>query len=362
MKGKVAGVFDCDLGDSGKGKIVDYLLDSFDIAAKGSGGCNTGASVEVEGKRYKFHHLPVSVLRNKPSYLASPCLLYLPKLREELEYARSLGMNDDNLRISPKCHVITEDHVARDCAAESSGGIGSTKRGISPCSSDKYARKGVRLEEFPEFSRYFADVAYELNRAIDSGRSVLFAGTQGFWLDPESLTYPYVSTTSVTSASMCASGIPPTKIDEVIGVFKAYSTYVGTGPYLTEVQDATLNEYIVQKGHEFGTTTGRKRRVGYLNLPALKHACMVNGCTSIALTKADVLVGQKVKYCVAYELDGQVLDHVPMLKEDYWRVNPIYEELEVKTGREFIPVIEQFLGTKVKYFSYGPNRHEIEEL
>lgn len=258
MQGKVTGVFDVDLGDSGKGKIVDYLADKFDCVVKGSGGPNTGASVEVNGKRFKFHHLPVSVLRNKPSYIAAPCLIYPPKLREELEYARSLGMEDSNLKISPNCHVITEDHIARDQAAESTNsGVGSTKRGISPCSSDKYARKGVRLESLKEFERYFADVPYELNQTLDQGKSVLFAGTQGFWLDPDYGNYPYVSTTCVTSAAMGMAGLGPTRIGEVVGVTKCYSTYVGTGPYITEIEDVQLSAEIARRGHEFGTTTSR---------------------------------------------------------------------------------------------------------
>lgn len=360
---KVIGIFDCDLGDSGKGKIVDYLAEKFDIIVKGSGGCNTGASVEIDGKRFKFHHLPVSVLRNKLSFIASPCLLYLPKLQDEIEYAKSLGMDDGNLKISPNCHIITEDHVLRDCAAESGGnGIGSTKKGISPCSSDKYARKGIRLESYKNFERYFADVPYELNKNINNGKSILFAGTQGFWLDPESLTYPYVSTTSVTSAAMCISGIPPTKINEIVGVAKCYSTYVGNGPFITEIKDEQLNEKIAQLGNEFGTTTKRRRRIGYLNLPALKYACTVNGCTSIALTKSDVLVGIKTKCCVAYELDGKIIDRIPMCKNDYYHCMPIYEDVEVKTGEEFISIVENFVGIPVKYFSFGPERNQIREL
>jgi adenylosuccinate synthase len=361
--GKVCGVFDCVLGDSGKGKLVDYLAGGFDLVVKGSGGPNTGASVEVDGKRYKFHHLPVSVLRNKPSYIGSPCLIYPPKLREEIEYAKSLGMEEKNLKISPNCSVITEDHILRDCAAESNGaGIGSTKRGISPCSSDKYARKGIRIETLKEFERYFADVPYEINQAINAGQNILFAGTQGFWLDLDYGNVPYVSTTCVTSAAMGMCGIGPTKVSEVIGVTKCYSTYVGTGPYMTEIEDSELKSYIAEKGREYGTTTNRPRRIGFIDLPALKYACMANGCTSLAITKSDILLGKSIKYCVAYKLDGQVIDHPPVCRSDYNRCIPVYNEVDVKTGREFIQIIEEATGIPVKYFSFGAGREQIEEL
>jgi adenylosuccinate synthase len=362
--GKVWGVLDVSYGDSGKGKLVDYLAEEFDAIVKSSGGNNTGASVEVNGQRFKFHHLPVSVLRDKLSYIAAPCLIYPPQLREELEYARSLGFNDKNLKISPDCHIITEEHVAIDCAAEkTANGVGSTKRGISPCSSDKYGRRGIKIETLKEFDRYFADVPYELNQMIDEGKNVLWAGSQGTLLDPDfALTYPYCSTTSVTAASFCMAGVGPTKINNVIGTTKAYVTKVSTKDPITKIADSGLAETITERGREYGTTTGRKRTVAYLNLPELKYACTINGVTEICMTKSDVLKGLRMKYCVALELDGKIIDRVPYRKSDYDRCTPIYEEMCVRTGLEFIPIIENATGIKVKYFSYGPNRHEIIEL
>jgi adenylosuccinate synthase len=353
-------------GDEAKGRITAHLMDKADMCVRYSGSCNTGATVyTAAGQKFKFHHLPVSIANNKPSYIGAACLIDPRRLAEEIAQYKAYGFDvDANLRISPDAHIITEDHIRRDCAAEDQGnGVGSTRRGVSPCASDKYARKGMRMETLMEFERYFADVPYELNHAIDDGKHVVFEGSQGFALDVDQGNYPFVSTTSNVSGAACSScGVGPNRITEVIGVAKCYSTYVGTGPYPTEIKDAELNERIAITGHEYGTTTGRRRRVGFVDLPMLKRSCMVNGCTSIALTKSDVLKGMRAKVCVAYELDGKVIDRVPMLKSDYWRVKPVYEELDVVTGREFIPIVEAATGLRVRYWSYGPDRNQIEEL
>jgi adenylosuccinate synthase len=180
-------------------------------------------------------------------------------------------------------------------------------------------------------------------------------------LDPE-YNYPYVSTTTVTSAAMCMAGIPPNKIDEIIGITKVYSTYVGNGPYKTEIDDQELSQYIARIGNEYGTTTQRPRRIGHLDLVMLRYACKVNGCTSLCLTKADVVIGQRMKVCVAYELDGKTVYNPPMLTEERNRAKPIYEEVQVKTGREFIPIVEEATKIPVKFFSFGAERSQIEEL
>ena len=364
--GKVIVVVGVQAGDEAKGRVCAHLMDEADICCRYSGANNTGATVYASsGQKYKFHHLPVSIAANKPSYIGAACLIDPRRLLEEINLYKSYGFDvDSNLRISPDCHVITEAHIQRDSANEDAGkGVGSTKRGVSPCSMDKYARKGVKLETLGEFDRYFANVPQELNRAIDQDKSVVFEGSQGYALDIDQGNYPYVSTTTNVSGGACSScGVGPTRITEVVGVTKCYSTYVGTGPYTTEVQDQALNECIADRGHEYGTTTNRRRRVGFLDLPALKQACLVNGCTSLALTKSDVLKGLTMKYCVGYELDGTQLDSMPVKRSDYNRCIPIYQEIQVRTGREFIPIVEQAVGIPVKYFSFGAERNALEEL
>jgi adenylosuccinate synthase len=353
-------------GDEAKGRITDYLMKDAEICVRYSGSCNTGATVlDDKGNKFKFHHLPVSIARNKPSYIGSSCLLDPNKLLQEINHYKSLGFDvDANLRISPDCHIITEEHIRKDNENENAGsGVGSTRRGVAYCAADKYARTGQRIESLGEFGKYFADVPSELNKAIDDNKSVIFEGSQGFALDIDQGNYPFVSSTSNVAGAACSScGVGPTRITNVIGVAKCYSTYVGTGPYINEIRNQDLNEKIAQIGGEFGTTTGRRRRVGFLDLVTLKKACLVNGCTEIALTKSDVLVGMQMKYCMAYLLDGKFIYDVPASKKDYWRCSPVYKQIYVETGKEFIPIVEKATGLPVKYFTYGPNYHDIEEL
>ena len=363
---KVIVVVGVQAGDEAKGRICSHLMETADVCVRYSGSCNTGATVySADGQKYKFHHLPVSIVNNKPSYIGAACLLDPRRLLEEINLYKSYGFDvDTNLRISPNCHIITEEHIRLDSSNEDAGnGVGSTRRGVSPCAVDKYARNGIKLETLSEFDRYFADVPQDLNSAIDQGNSVVFEGSQGWALDIDQGNYPFVSTTTNVAGGACSScGVGPTRITDVMGVAKCYSTYVGTGPYLTEIQDYALNECIADRGHEYGTTTNRRRRVGFLDLPALKQACLVNGCTSLALTKSDVLKGLTMKYCVGYELDGVRLESMPVKRSDYNRCIPTYNELQVRTGREFIPIIEQAVGIPVKYFSFGADRNAIEEL
>jgi adenylosuccinate synthase len=353
-------------GDEAKGKICDAIMDKYDCCVRYSGSCNVGATVCVEGIKYKFNHLPVSILWNKPAFISSPCLIDPRRLQDEIDRFKMAGCDvDSNLRISPDCHLITQEHIDQDCQNEGTNSkVGSTKRGVGPCAKDKYGRKGVKIETLQDqFGKYFCDIPYELNRLADAGKDILFEGSQGTLLDIDhGLCYPHISTTSNIAGAACLSGIGPTKITDVIGVTKGYLTKVGTGPCPTLIEDGAVNDGIVDRGHEFGTVSGRRRKVAWLDLVALKYACQLNGCTSIALTKSDVLKGLTAKYCVAYELDGRVIDRVPMCKDDYWRCKPVYQEVEVKTGREFISIVEAATGLPVKYFSFGPGRSEIDEL
>jgi adenylosuccinate synthase len=354
-------------GDESKGHATGHVMRSADICCRFSGSCNTGATVVTEtGQKFKFHHLPVGIAVNKPSYIGSACLIDPRRLADEIAQYKAFGFDvDTNLRISPDAHIISPEHIERDTENENSGkGVGSTKRGVAFCASDKALRVGRTIDSLPEFDRYISDVPYELNVAADNGKHIVFEGSQGFELDVDQGNYPFVSSTNNVSGAICSScGIAPNRVDRVVGVLKSYSTYVGTGPYITEIHDEALNSLIVDRGHEYGTSTGRRRRVGYINIPMLKRACMVNGCTELFLSKSDVLIGLKgVKYCVAYDIDGALTDRVPLKRADYWRAKPIYEQVDVRTGREFIAIIEEATKIPVKYFSFGARSDQIQEL
>jgi adenylosuccinate synthase len=362
---------DLQLGDCGKGKIADHLMEEHDICVRYSGGPNTGTTVWTKGTKYKLHHLPVGLLRNKPSYIAQTCLVNTLKLGKEIEELKAMGFDvEKNLKISPHCHMITQEHVERDVANEtsgiSSGGVGSTKQGISPCSQDKYARKGIRLidrEPGHWIERYFADVPLELNTAIRHGKSILFQSSQGTMLDIDHGNYPYVSTTSnIAGAAAMACGLGPQYINKVIGVFKPYLTYVGVGDFPTEIDDEQVNATIAERGYEYGTTTGRRRRIGWLDLPALAYACMINGVQELAVTKADVLENMPVKYSDRCLLKNGASIHLPF---DH-KYKACFKEADNVKDLLYI-VIEDLkrlydLNLKLKYISTGKDREEMRIL
>ena len=353
-------------GDEAKGKITDYLAKDFDVVVRYNGSCNTGATVWNNSIKYKFHHIPVGLLQNKICYIAPPCLIDPAKFLEEISHLKEQGIQvDGKLFISPLCHVITQDHISRDCATEQTlNGVGSTKRGVSPCASDKYARVGKRLFECDladKISPYFADVSQDLNCILDSEGKILFEGAQGTLLDIDHGFYPFVSTSSNTAgAAPAACGIGPQNITNVVGVFKPYMTYVGNGFFATEVKNDSDNDLIVQRGYEYGTTTGRRRRVGWLDLPLLKYACKVNGVTELALAKVDVLEGMRVKYCVAYKSPEGVFLNNPMLRDTNNYVQEYVEEIFDIGG--LVNLVESYVGVKVKYISYGKDRSDVKVL
>ena len=291
---------DLQYGDSGKGKVADWLMDYHDICVRYSGGPNTGTTVWIKDKKYALHHLPVGLLRNKPSYIAQTCLINEKKLWQEICDLKMAGFNvDENLKISPYCHVINDYHITEDTNLENNEkGVGSTKQGIMPCTKDKYSRKGQRLHESLEYEqlrKYFANVSYDLAEAAACQKSILFQSAQGTMLDIDHGYYPFISTTNnVAGFAPGASGFGPTNIDEVVGVFKPYVTYVGNGPFDLEIKDQKMNDLIAELGGEYGTTTGRRRRIGWLSIPLLQYACRLNGVTKLAVTKSDILEGLEV--------------------------------------------------------------------
>ena len=365
-------IVDIQWGDNGKARLADYLMKDYDACVKTNGGPNSGGRVVIKDKTYKLHNIPASILRNKPSYIAQTCLINPIKLLEEIEYLASEGFDiENNLKVSPYCHVIKPEHIIEDIKKEESGrGVGSTKQGIFPCSVSKFSRQGIRLFEWDcgknIFNKYFIDVSAEINNLHQNGKNILLQTSQGTMLDPDWGHYPYVSTTSNTAASAAnAVGIAPYFIQKVIGIMKPYTTMVSNQPFPLEIKDQKLNDLIVERGGEFGTTTGRRRRIGWLSLPLLQYACRVNGVTELAITKGDVLEGLPV------QMDQRFLEDFAS-KESLWK--EIYQPKLSDTfdccssGFNYISFVEHFnemallsgIFPQIKYISTGPERNQME--
>lgn len=361
-------------GDEGKGKIVDILSENYDIVTRYQGGANAGHTVEIENKKYVLHLIPSGILReNVVCVIGNGVVIDPSALLEEIALLESHGIKvDGRLFISHNAHLIMPYHKLLDSISESGENkIGTTGRGIGPCYIDKFARKGIRIvdlldkkilekkirvnlleknnllqkvydhaaldvediiHQYLEFDKivdkYIKDVPAYLNNAIAEGKSVLLEGAQGALLDVDHGTYPYVTSSSPTSGGACTgTGIPPTKIDLVYGIVKAYTTRVGNGPFPTELLDET-GEKLRQIGAEFGATTGRPRRCGWFDAFLMKYSTMVNGITDVAITKLDVLSSfDEIKVCVGYELDGKQIKSFPTDVERLAEVAPVYETL-----------------------------------
>jgi adenylosuccinate synthase len=362
-------VVGCQFGDEGKGKISDQLMLSHDICVRYSGGPNTGASVWADNKQYKFHLIPVGIIQNKHCYLGSQMYIDPTILQKEINTFQDLGYDVQNLlHISPEATIITQDHINQDCENEKENkGVGSTKRGMSPCASGKYARKSIKCGDLLTFNRYLCDISVVLTREIKNGKSILFESSQGALLDVDHGFYPYVSTTNNLAAAACVScGLSPRYIDKIVGVVKPYMTKVGSGPFPTKIDSNNpLYDKLIEVGGEYGTTTGRKRDVGYLDLVLLEHAARVNGITEIALTKADVLEevcfnrGLPFKACHSYSTKGPMeseilIDKVPTIKKNIKDCIPVYDLYY--NINEIIKDIEGVTGVKVTYVSRSKNR------
>jgi len=339
-------------GDEGKGKIVDILSENFDIVTRYQGGANAGHTVEIENNKYILHLIPSGILReNVICVIGNGVVIDPTALLEEISLLESHGIKvDGRLFISHNAHLIMPYHKLLDSIHESGENkIGTTGRGIGPCYIDKFARKGIRIvdllnrsvlekkirenlieknnllekvydhktldveeiiKQYQEFDKtidkYVKDVPAFLNNAIDEGKSILLEGAQGTLLDVDHGTYPFVTSSSPSSGGACTgTGIPPTKINRVYGIVKAYTTRVGNGPFPTELLDET-GEKLRQVGAEFGATTGRPRRCGWFDAFLLKYSAMINGITDAAITKLDVLSSfDEIKVCIGYELNGK---------------------------------------------------------
>ena len=363
-------------GDEGKGKITDYLAQDADLVVRFQGGANAGHTIEIEKEVFALHLLPSGILSpGIINVIGNGVVLDLEELEKEIAVVKSSGRLVDGLRISDRANVVMKYHRVLDGLEERARGsksVGTTKRGIGPCYSDKMARRGIRVcdllepealkekldiiypietkiaaslggEALPpkeelfrslvdygqKFAPYVCDASVLVNDAIKKGKKVLFEGAQGTMLDVDHGTYPFVTSSSCVSGGICTGvGVGPSAVGEVVGVVKAYTTRVGEGPFPTELV-GEVGRYLLTKGGEYGATTGRARRCGWLDLVVVRHAVRLSGITSLAITKLDVLNGMKtVKVATAYKIDGKEMKDFPASLHRLARAEPIYEELE----------------------------------
>jgi adenylosuccinate synthase len=409
-------------GDEGKGKITDVLSAKSDYVVRFQGGDNAGHTVYVGEEKFVLHLLPSGVLQCKGKCIIANGVVVNPKaFLREIKQIEDKNMRTDHVFISRRAHVIMPYHILLDTYREEEEGgthIGTTKKGIGPCYEDKIARVGIRMIDLlnPEvlaekikknlknknslFEKYYekpnldfdeiyneflelgrvlkdriVDTELELNEAIKENKNILFEGAQAAMLDIDFGTYPFVTSSSPTTGGVCTgAGVPPTSLQNLIGVAKAYTTRVGEGPFPTELNNE-LGEKIRQIGFEFGATTGRPRRTGWLDLVSLKHATMINGINNLVITKLDVLTGiHPLKIATKYKTeDGKIIDYFTSSTTKLYNYEPIYEELDgwnedltkvtsydelPKNAQKYIQFIEKHLGINVYLVSVGPERNQ----
>ncbi len=386
-------------GDEGKGKIVDFLAKDFDIIARYSGGSNAGHSVVYGGKKFKLHLVPSGVLRDKTGLLGNGMVIDLEVLKGEVELLRAEGI-EPNLVISTRAHVVTSFHKEIDAVQDGIIGIGTTRRGIGPTYETKVKRVGLRIGDLLnedvverklslmtklwgiydeikvkrekkklhalalEFKSSIENTALWLNRAMESGSSVLFEGSQAVLLDIDFGTYPYVTSSNTITGGICTGlGVSPRRIDKIIGVMKPYMTRVGAGPFPTEIFGEEA-EILRKKGNEYGATTGRPRRIGWLDMPLLRYATMVGGVDEIALTKVDILSGMPhIPVAWAYRCGGEEYLYPP---HNFEECEPVYrnfdgwENVEDEKFHSFVATLERETGARVSIVSYGEDREKTE--
>lgn len=407
-------------GDEGKGKATDLLGDKVDYVVRYQGGNNAGHTVVIGDKKFALHLLPSGILTpGCTPVIGNGVVVDLEVLFREIDGLNDKGVDTSKLLISANAHIITPYHVTVDKVSERFLGkraIGTTGRGIGPTYGDKIGRIGIRVQDlfdpsilsqkvegaltqknellvkiynraaikpkdvvdhllsFAERLRpMVSDTSLILNQALDAGKTVLLEGGQGTLLDVDHGTYPFVTSSNpIAGGASTGSGIGPTRIKSVIGILKAYTTRVGSGPFPTELFDK-WGEYLRDQGGEFGTTTGRERRCGWFDAPIARYATRVNGLTDIFLTKLDVLTGIKeIPVCVAYEIDGKRVEEVPVSQTDFHHAKPIYEiypgwdeditgckkfEDLPKNAQSYVRALEKLSGTRFSAIGVGPERN-----
>ncbi len=418
-------------GDEGKGKITDFVAQDADLVVRFQGGANAGHTIEIGKEVFALHLLPSGILRSGVINVIGNGMVLDPEaLEQEVKKVEATGRSIQGLRISDRANIVMKWHRLIDAAEEKqrgAKGVGTTGRGIGPCYSDKIARNGIRVcdlldeealrervdliypfkeklltalngEPLPtkeemirsllsfgeRFRDHICDTSVLVNDAVKQGKRVLFEGAQGTMLDIDYGTYPFVTSSNCIAGGICTGvGIGPQAISEVIGITKAYTTRVGAGPFPTELKDE-LGKFLMTKGGEYGATTGRARRCGWLDLVVVRHSARLNGITSLAVTKLDVLNGMKsIKVATAYEIDDKKVLNFPASLNQLARAKPIYEELKgwsdwgdgkameiAKKGydalpagmRDYLDFISQNAGVPVSIIGIGKERHETIDL
>ncbi len=407
-------------GDEGKGKATDLLAERVSLVVRYQGGDNAGHTVVLGDEVFKLHLVPSGVLHEHITPIIGPGVVVNPQtLLDEIAMLAERGISTDRVRVSHAAHVILPYHVALDGAREAAardGAIGTTRRGIGPAYADRASRTGVRMGDLLEpdrlkarlaealveknallvaygqptfdlddlyrcalewgeqLSRRIVDTTQLVQHAIAAGEHVLLEGAQGTMLDIDHGTYPFVTSSNpVAGGATTGGGVGPRQVDEVLGVLKAYSTRVGAGPLPTELEDE-VGTHLVEAGHEFGTTTGRRRRCGWLDFVPLRQAVAVNSVSSIMLNKIDILSGlATLRTCTGYRIGGRVLDEPPMSESDLEKAEPVYREFAGWTedlracrtiaelpdnARRYIDAIEERAGVPVTIVSVGPERNQ----
>jgi adenylosuccinate synthase len=426
MKGKVDALLDLHWGDCGKGKAVDMIANKYDVICRFAGGANSGHTIKFGGETNVLHLIPSGIFnKNCINIIGNGVVIDPIELLKEIKMLENQGIDvKSRLYISKKAHLILPSHKLLDKASEESKGeskIGSTLKGIGPAYTDKVSRNGIRvgdifgdikdmvfnltsihwskmttgfltssspseldhqkenklfLDACDESKEYnIIDSEYYINQALSEGKSLLAEGAQGALLDVDFGTYPFVTSSNTTVGGVITGlGVPATKINKVIGIFKAYTTRVGSGPFPTELSGGT-GDKIRNLGQEYGATTGRPRRCGWLDLPLLKYSCMINGITELHMMKLDVLTSfNDIKICTGYIVDGGDTSQVPYNYDDI--VTPIYEDFDgwhtqvgnlktysdlPKNCKKYIEFVEKYVGVPIKLVSVGPDREATIE-
>ena len=376
-------IIGAQFGDEGKGKIIDFLAQKADVIARFNGGNNAGHTIVVNGKKTIVHLIPSGILhKGKVNIIGNGVVIDPKVLFEEIENLEKSGIKatPDNLVLSQKAHIILQKHIKED--KETGGAIGTTSRGIGPAYAAKASRHGLRVIDYINEDKEYAknlkpfskDTTLLINQYLEKNKKILFEGAQGTLLDLDHGTYPYVTSSSATAGGICTGlGISPKKIDKIIGVVKTYTTRVGYGPLPTELKD-DIGEKIQKAGNEFGSTTGRARRVGWFDALMIKYSSIINGFDSIAITKLDVLSDlKKIKICVGYKYKDSIIKNFTIDLRVLENCLPIYEELtgweedisEVKAynglpenAKKYLKRIEELSGVKISIVSVGPGREQ----